>query len=93
MLSASMALIGVLLYGPDMLVAGTAAMDFGTPAAAATVAGFVNGMGSIGAALSGVVVAWVADAWGWTAVFHLLVVMVLCCALVMASMWHERASN
>ncbi len=92
-LSGALAVIGVLLYGPDMLVAGTAAMDFGTPSAAATVAGFVNGMGSVGAALSGVVVAWVADAWGWAAVFHLLVVMVACCAVVMASMWRVRAAG
>jgi len=41
--------IGLLLYGPDSIISGTAAVDFGTKKGAATAAGIINGCGSIGA--------------------------------------------
>jgi sugar phosphate permease len=41
--------IGFFLYMPDSLVAGTAALDFGTRKGAGTAAGMINGFGSIGA--------------------------------------------
>ncbi len=92
-LAGGMGAIGFLLYGPDMLVAGTAAMDFGSRESAATVAGFVNGSGSVGAALSGVVVAAVAGAWGWSAVFYVLMGMTIVCAGVMATLWNARGDS
>jgi len=85
----TLALCGFFVYGPDMLIAGTAAMDFGSVDAAARVAGFVNGVGSIGAALSGVVVARLA-ADSWETVFALLVAMVLASAAVTATLWFTR---
>ena len=41
--------VGFFLYMPDSLVAGTAALDFGTRKGAGTAAGMINGFGSIGA--------------------------------------------
>lgn len=82
--------VGFFLYGPDMLISGTAAMDFGDEDAAATVAGFVNGTGSIGAALSGVVIGFVSERFGWSAVFGLLILMVFSCAGVVATLWNAR---
>lgn len=41
-------LIGFLIYIPDSLVSGTAAVDFGTKRGASTAAGLVNGCGSLG---------------------------------------------
>jgi sugar phosphate permease len=41
--------IGFFLYMPDSLVAGAAALDFGTRKGAGTAAGMINGFGSIGA--------------------------------------------
>ncbi|WP_107852297.1 MFS transporter [Oceanimonas marisflavi] len=46
-------LIGITLYGPDSMVSGSAAVDFGTRKGAGTATGFVNGCGSIGAVLGG----------------------------------------
>src|SRR5205085_5740977 len=46
---AAMALVGFCLFGPDSLISGVAAQDLGGPLAAATVAGFINGCGSVGA--------------------------------------------
>lgn len=94
---ASLVLIGVVygaagffLFGPDMLISGTSAMDFGDEDAAATVAGFVNGMGAIGAAISGVAVGLVSEHFGWKAVFGVLIVMVLSCGGVVATLWNAR---
>lgn len=84
-------LVGFFLFGPDMLISGTAAMDFGSEEAAATVAGFVNGVGAIGAALTGVVIGYVSDAYGWPAVFYLLIAMVAACAAITATLWNARA--
>jgi OPA family glycerol-3-phosphate transporter-like MFS transporter 1/2 len=49
-------LLGALLFGPDSLIAGAAAQDAADPAAAAMATGFVNGLGSFGAVLQGLVV-------------------------------------
>ncbi|MCY1267265.1 Glycerol-3-phosphate transporter [compost metagenome] len=46
-------MMGLTLYGPDSMLSGAAAIDFGTGKAAGTAAGFVNGCGSIGAILGG----------------------------------------
>ena len=40
-------------YGPDSMLSGSAAVDFGTRKRAGTATGFVNGCGSIGAVLGG----------------------------------------
>jgi MFS transporter, OPA family, sugar phosphate sensor protein UhpC len=64
-----MVLIGFLLFGPDALVSSVAAQDLGGPAAAGTAAGFINGVGSVGAVLQATVTAEVARRFGWDAMF------------------------
>ncbi len=66
---AGMALIGFVLFGPDALVSSVAAQDLGGPAAAATAAGFINGVGSVGAILQGTLTAYVAQHYGWDSLF------------------------
>jgi OPA family sugar phosphate sensor protein UhpC-like MFS transporter len=46
-------MMGMTLYGPDSMISGTAAIDFGSKDGAASAAGFVNGCGSVGAILGG----------------------------------------
>ncbi|MGI9455640.1 MAG: hypothetical protein ACR2NU_03715, partial [Aeoliella sp.] len=65
-------LIGFLLYIPDSLVSGTAAIDFGTKKGASTAAGVINGFGSIGAIVGGTMPGWIEsivgegnDVWGY----------------------------
>src|SRR5437773_10838298 len=41
-------LIGFLIYIPDSLVSGTAAIDFGNKRGASTASGLINGFGSLG---------------------------------------------
>ena len=47
------ALIGFCTYGPHILLVGHAAQDFGKKSGAAGAAGFIDGMGYIGASLAG----------------------------------------
>ncbi|HWP08809.1 MAG TPA: MFS transporter [Polyangiaceae bacterium] len=72
-----LALAGALLVGPESLLSGAAAQDAGGPAAAASATGFVNGLGSFGALLQGVVVPPLAARFGWTALFPALGVLAL----------------
>jgi sugar phosphate permease len=83
--------IGFLIYGPDTVASGAGSVDFGTQRAAAAAAGFVNGLGSIGAAFSGVAIGYVSRTYGWTAVFNLFAPLSLAGALLMATMWSSRA--
>jgi MFS transporter, OPA family, sugar phosphate sensor protein UhpC len=64
-----MVLIGFTLFGPDALVSSVAAQDLGGQAAAGTAAGFINGVGSVGTILQGIVTATVATRYGWDAMF------------------------
>jgi sugar phosphate permease len=74
---ALVALIGCLLVGPDSLLSGAAAQEAGGPEAAALAAGFVNGVGSLGAFLQGWVTVGVQSAWGWSGLFYLFVGLAL----------------
>ena len=82
------ALLGFLLYGPDALISGVAAVDFGHGKASALAAGFVNGLGSIGGALSGVVVGYVSELYGWSSVFALFSPLCIVGALLMTTLWN-----
>lgn len=74
---ASLAVIGALLFGPDALLSGAAAQDVSGNAGAATAAGIVNGIGSAGALLQGVVTAGVQSAFGWHGLLHVFVALSL----------------
>ncbi len=62
----------VMLFAPDSLLSGAVAQDIGGTKHAGTVSGIINGMGSIGAAVQGVVVAYIATV-GWHYVFYMLI--------------------
>jgi len=53
LLIAVVAMIGFCTYGPHILMVGHAAQDFGKKAGSAGAAGFIDGMGYIGASLAG----------------------------------------
>ena len=75
-----MALIGFLVAGPDALLGSTAIADCCEQAGygeevLGTAAGIVNGMGSIGAVLQGTLTAYIAEKYGWGALFCTLAVL------------------
>jgi len=93
LLPLAIGLVGFMTYGPDFVVSAVAVMDFGSRRGAATAAGFVNGMGSIGQALSGVMVGWIAGSMGWQSVFYVLMAIALLCSLLIATLWNKVGSH
>ena len=81
-------LIGFLIFGPDALLGGTAAIDFGTKKGASTAAGFVNGCGSVGAIVGGTLPGFIKDSYGWTPVFVTLSASLFIAGLLLAPKWH-----
>lgn len=68
--AALLAVVGFLLFGPDSLLSGTMAQDLGGRAATGRVAGIINGMGSVGAIFSPLMVAEFTRRLGWDALFY-----------------------
>jgi OPA family glycerol-3-phosphate transporter-like MFS transporter len=78
---AALIAIGFLIYGPIMII-GLHALDLVPKKAAGTAAGFTGFFGYVfGSAIAGTGVGWIADNWGWNAVF---ITMVACCVLTIA---------
>jgi OPA family sugar phosphate sensor protein UhpC-like MFS transporter len=81
-------LLGLLLFPPDSLVSGTAAIDFGTREGAATAAGLINGCGSIGAILGGSLPGILHQKWGWGGVFACLATSLVIAGLLLLPQWN-----
>lgn len=77
----ALGLIGFFLYGPYSLVTGVAAIDFGGTRLTGTAAGFIDAVGYVGAALSGIGGGFLSERYSWSTVFYLLV---FCSALATA---------
>jgi len=80
--------IGFLLYIPDSLLSGTAAIDFGTKKGASTAAGFINGLGSVGAILGGSLPGIISERCGWNVLFTALAITVTLAALLLMPTWN-----
>ncbi len=84
----SIGIIGIMTYGPDALMSGAAAMDIGNQRGAATAAGLINCMGSCGQLISPLLVAYVAEQFGWNSMFYLFVVFALLSGVLLATKWN-----
>ncbi|QEN49011.1 MFS transporter [Pseudomonas protegens] len=78
--------MGLTLYGPDSMICGAAAIDFGSAKAGATAAGFVNGCGSVGAVLGGLLPGY----FDTVTVFIVFAACALVSALVLVPYWNSR---
>lgn len=81
--------MGLTLYGPDSMISGAAAIDFGTAKAGATAAGFVNGCGSVGAVLGGLLPGYFDS----VTVFIVFAGCALFSALVLLPHWNSRPAT
>ncbi|MCY1428537.1 phosphoglycerate transporter family protein [compost metagenome] len=81
--------MGLTLYGPDSMISGAAAIDFGTAKAGATAAGFVNGCGSVGAILGGLLPGYFDS----VTVFIVFAGCALFSALVLVPYWNSRPTG
>lgn len=80
---ALLAAVGFLLFGPDSLLSGTMAQEIGGERATARVAGIINGMGSVGAMISPMLVAWGSHKLGWPMLFHSMVGVAVAAGLLL----------
>ena len=88
-----LALAGFMIYGPDAILTGAAAIDLSHPKAAAAAAGFIMATGNLGSALvAGFGVGLILDRSGgnWNPVFYTLAVLSLMSAGMAALLWNER---
>lgn len=83
-----LALIGFFMYGPHVLMVTALPMDYGSRKAAASAAGFIDGWGYIGAALTGVGTGFLIDNFGWGYAFNFWVLGALGAAILMACLWN-----
>jgi sugar phosphate permease len=82
-----LSVIGFCTYGAHVLMVGHAAQDFAGRKAAASAAGFIDGFGYIGAAMTGIFTGWLVDHYGWTAGFWYWIIAALVAAFVMLALW------
>ena len=90
--TALLALSGFLIYGPDAILTGAAAIDLAHPKAAAAAAGFIMATGNFGSAIfSGVGVGYLLDRFSgsWTAVFVTMALLSVVAALMSALLWNQ----
>ncbi|MND43871.1 Regulatory protein UhpC [compost metagenome] len=79
-------MMGMTLYGPDSMISGSAAIDFGTQDGAGTAAGFVNGCGSVGAILGGLLPGY----FDTVTVFLVFTAAALLASLMLVPFWNSR---
>lgn len=72
------------------MLSGTASMDFGGKKAAATAAGFFDGMQYVGGSLVGVGLGWVLDRFGWGSWGPSMIGFALIGAILMVYFWNAR---
>lgn len=86
--------IGMLVYIPDSLVSGAAAIDFGTRRGAGTAAGVINGVGSLGAIVGGTLPGFVTQLTGsdqtpWNGIFLALAGGLIVAAACVLPQWNR----
>lgn len=77
---------GLFLLGPYSLLGGAVTLDVAGTKAASTAAGIIDGVGYLGASLSGIVLGTVAQRWGWSAAFDIIGAAALT-ATVLSTVW------
>ena len=89
---------GFFIYGPQALI-GIELGNQATKEASARANGIAGILGYLGSGLSGLLVGYVADLYGWTHVFETIIVVAIIGMFVLISMWaaprdgYERASK
>ena len=83
-----LAAIGCFLFGPDTLIAGTCAVDFGAKDGAGSAAGFINGLGSIGQILGLWLPGIISERYGWGTLFTGMGCSMLLAALILVPKWN-----
>src|SRR2546423_13846943 len=89
-----MFVIGFLIFIPDSLIAGAAAIDFGTKKGASTASGLVNGLGSLGQIAGVTLPGWAGRLLGhgqniWNPIFLWLGIALALAGLLLLPQWNR----
>lgn len=88
-----LAIIGFLTFGPHVIIVTTMPMELGSKERASSVAGFIDGWGYIGAALTGIGTGFLIDVFSWNAAFYFWLSGAIVAALFLAILWkYEKKS-
>jgi sugar phosphate permease len=79
--------IGALTFGPHVLVITALPVDLGTRKAASSVTGFIDAVGYVGAALTGVITGYLVENISWKAAFYFWITAAAFSAAMMMVLW------
>lgn len=82
--------IGFTTYGPHVMICATIPMDYASRKAAASAAGFIDGLGYFGASLTSIISGFLVDHYGWNAAFYFWVVGVFLAVVLMSVQWNYK---
>ena len=85
-----LAVIGFMVYGPQMLV-GVAAADVSTANASATATGLTGTFGYLGSTVCSVLIGLIVGFWGWDAGLLFFIVSGIIASFLFLLTWHARA--
>lgn len=83
-------LVGFMTFGPHVAMVTIIPMDFASRKAASSAAGFIDGMGYIGATVTGIGSGFLIDSFGWNAAFDFWVLSAVVAAILMAVLWKYK---
>ena len=89
----SISILGILIFGPDVLMTSTAVLEAVPREQAGRASGFVNGVGSLGQMLSPLLVTLCARWFGWNSIFNLFLFCSLVAACLLARRWNDKARS
>lgn len=87
--SAAMFLIGLTVFGPQMLI-GVAAAEMSHKKAAATATGFIGWCAYVGSASAGFPLGKIAQDWGWDSFFYVMTACSFLALLVLLPLWNAE---
>ena len=88
-MAVSISILGILVYGPDLLMSGPASVDAVRAEHAARAAGIVNGIGSLGQLISAYVVAMVVSRFGWDQLFTFFLLCAAAAGALLTLRWNK----
>ena len=87
--AAFVALLGILIYGPEMLLTSVAVFRAVPPSQVGRATGLINAVGSLGQMVSSFLVLTVAHEFGWNSIFNLLALTSFIPACMLTSRWES----
>ena len=88
-MAVSVSILGILVYGPDLLMSGPASVDAVPARHAARAAGIVNGVGSLGQLISAYVVAIIVSRFGWDQLFTFFLICAAAAGSLLTLRWNK----